>query len=42
MEPVEEKVYLEHQAKVAKLGAHMGLGHQIGAQGPCGHQVSPL
>jgi hypothetical protein len=34
-----EKGYLEHQATIAKLSAHMGLGHQVGAQGPCGHQV---
>jgi hypothetical protein len=36
------KVVLEHQATIAKLGAHMGLGHQVGAQGPCGHQVLQL
>jgi hypothetical protein len=32
-----EKGYLEHQATVAKLGAH--LRNQVGAQGLCGHQV---
>jgi hypothetical protein len=37
-----EKGYLEHQATVAKLGAHMGLGNQVGSQGPCGHQVLQL
>jgi hypothetical protein len=26
------KVVLEHQATVAKLGAHMGLRHQLGSQ----------
>jgi hypothetical protein len=33
---------LEHQATIAKLGTHMGLGNQVGAQGPCGHQVLQL
>jgi hypothetical protein len=37
-----EKGYLEHQAIGAKLSAHMGLGNQVGAQGPCGHQVLQL
>jgi hypothetical protein len=31
------KEVLEHQATIANLGAHMGLGHQLGSQGPCGH-----
>ena len=37
-----EKEVLEHQAIVAKLGAYMGLRHQFGSQGPCGHQVLQL
>jgi hypothetical protein len=37
-----EKGYLEHQATVAKLGAHMGLGNQVGVEGPYGHQVLQL
>jgi hypothetical protein len=35
-------VVMEHQATIAKLGAHMGLVHQLGSQGPCGHQVLQL
>jgi phage regulator Rha-like protein len=37
-----EKRYLEHQTTIAKLGAHMGLGNQVNAQGPCGHQILQL
>jgi hypothetical protein len=37
-----EKGYLEHQATVAKLGAHMGLGNQVNTQGPCRPQVLQL
>jgi hypothetical protein len=33
------KVVFEHQATFAKLGAHMGLRHQLGSLGPCGHKV---
>jgi hypothetical protein len=36
------KEVLEHQATIAKLGAHMGLRHQFGSQGPCRHQVLQL
>ena len=31
LEALVEKGYLEHQATVAKLGAYMGLGNQVGA-----------
>jgi hypothetical protein len=37
-----EMGYLEHQATVGKLGSHMGLGNQVGAQGPNRHQVLQL
>jgi hypothetical protein len=31
LEALVEKEYLEHQATIAKLGAYMGLGNQVGA-----------
>jgi hypothetical protein len=31
VETLVEMGYLEHQATFAKLGAHMGLGNQVGA-----------
>jgi hypothetical protein len=35
-------VVLEHHTTVPKLGANKGLWHQLGARGPCWHQVLAL